>query len=418
MMLKDEFNRSSTIIFILTTMASGINYLCQILMGRALDLENFGIINSIFSFTLICGVPGTAFNLIMAKYSAENIHKSNKISSYITKIIKIAVYMFVCFIPLFYFGKNFVGQILGTKDIEIIVITMLIVVISIIPPIFIGALSGVKRFILVGILSIILPTFKLLGILLGMSFKLPNIVILNAILISMLLGNICTVIIANIFLNRISIKVSLKNMFMIESKNILVSQDIEIFIVNLLVTVFTNVDIILISIFFGGESVGIYSSVILFGRIVYYFVTALVTVMLPLVVRANAEDTDPLRLFKRTLTYTLTLSTICLVPLNLFSNYFIKIIFGGKFYAASEYMLYASIISVLLSFLMIVMNYLIAMSKVKFLIKSLIIALLVLMLLVTNFNATVSELLLSICVVLLTNLIFNLAYCFKKTIRS
>ena len=50
---KNTLTKNGTIVFILTTFGSAINYLFQLLTGRYFSVENYGIINIIFSLTLI-----------------------------------------------------------------------------------------------------------------------------------------------------------------------------------------------------------------------------------------------------------------------------------------------------------------------------------------------------------------------------
>ena len=65
--LKNDLAKNSLIVFVLTTTGSAINDLCQILMGRFFTVENYGIINTIFSLTLIVSVIGNTASMILSK---------------------------------------------------------------------------------------------------------------------------------------------------------------------------------------------------------------------------------------------------------------------------------------------------------------------------------------------------------------
>ena len=66
-----ELEKGGLIVFALFTMANGINYLYQIMMGRMLSVEDFGTLNSLLSLFMMTAIPSGAITALIAKYLVE-----------------------------------------------------------------------------------------------------------------------------------------------------------------------------------------------------------------------------------------------------------------------------------------------------------------------------------------------------------
>ena len=157
----------------------------------------------------------------------------------------------------------------------------------------------------------------------------------------------------------------------------------------------------------------------LFGKIVFYVVTSLVTVMLAHIAELHGEEGKQKKILFDTCIYTLILSCICFIPLNIFSGFFIKVVFTTKYLKAEEYMLLTSLISLGLSFLSIFMNFMIAKNKQGLFVKVIAIALSLLLGVSKFFSKAPSHTLTIIVFTLLGTTVFCGIYCFgtKEQIR-
>lgn len=408
--MDNEFRKSSINLFLLTTAASAINYVCQIAMGRLLIVEVYGVINAIFSFILVCSVPGTTFNLLAAKYVAEREGDSQKVGSMIALLLRMAVITGgVCFIVAIPANRA-IRNFLGAGSPLIVLLTMAVVCLGFLPSVISGALSGVKSFIAVGLISLVVPAVKLLGIFLTALFAKSGIQQETLIMFFMFLGTSLGIAVGVFFLHKDGLRCRFSRDR--QSGRSLFSTSAAVFVVNLVYTFLSNVDILSINYFDGGKTAGFYSPAMLLGRIIFYFVTALITVMLPYVASENSKGKNSIRILNKTLAYTAALSILVFIPINLFSKWFISLLYGSRYLISSSFIFYASLISILLSVLNILINYLIGIGKIRALLLTCVSGTLLLVAAILMFHATAIQILIDIAVMLAVLVVSNFVICF------
>lgn len=184
---------------------------------------------------------------------------------------------------------------------------------------------------------------------------------------------------------------------------------ISILVTNSLLMFLMNADVLALGYFYNTEIVGLYSSVLIFGKIVYYFITAFVTVMLPLIAKNDRKE-DNKKVLYQTLFYTFVLTIIVLIPLNLFSNSILGLFFGNKYDGAVKYMIYASVVCLSYSLNVLLVNYLVGINQVAIIKKRFAIGVLMLIFILFLLKKNSCVMLLSIAVInfiiFLTNLIY------------
>lgn len=400
----DEFKKNGAIMIALTTVASGINYMSQIIMGRVLNIEVFGIMNTLFSIILVLSVPGTSCNMIVSKCLAQNNY-SGDIIRYAKKTC-----MFVGAVILIIgsITSPIISKKLGTSSM-VLLLTMLIIIVGYFLYIYTGIFAGYKLFFFVGVLSLIIPIFKILGVLLVAVFREKEILQQILINVFLLAGNIISIIIAKQILHRKFVLLEKVD------KNIQidrVSKSVyRLIIINFIYLLFSNVDVLLISFYIDTRSSGIYSAAMLFGKIIFFFTTSIVSVLLTFVSTKDSIGENPFILFKQTIKFTSFIIIISMLPINLFPRFFIILVYGEQYLEASSYIIYASSIAIVLSLLNIQLNYMIGIGKEKNILISFSTALIILLGVTFLNHKTIEVIIFEICVVLTFLFILNTKSC-------
>ncbi len=357
--------KNSLIVFILTTFGSALNYLCQILMGRFFSVSNYGIVNTIFSLTIIVSVIGSTASMILSKVISENRKSGAGLCYKILSVVNIVcIILFLASIiisPLFAHFLNW--------NYLIVVLAIISLVTSIYPIVYQGIFGGLGKFVSLGLYTLIIPVIKIFSLILIVLLNIDGLSEVYSILLSIILGNIISLIVGYI--------ITRKNVKEIKKSNRKVryiwQEYKNVFYANILIMFLMNIDILYLTCFYDSETIGLYSSVLVFGKMIYYFVTALVTVMLPLISRNRKDSKYVDKMLYKTLTYTIILTLIFLIPTNVFGKGILNIVFGSKYDPAIIYLKYASLISLSYSLNLILLNYLTGINKVKFMKKTLVI---------------------------------------------
>lgn len=100
-----------------------------------------------------------------------------------------------------------------------------------------------------------------------------------------------------------------------------------------------NSDILIVKHYFNNNQSGLYASLALIGRVVYFVIWMLIMVLLPKVIEAKKEGGNPKEIFNKYLKFILAFTSILILGCYLFPETIISLLFG-KEYLALSYLLY------------------------------------------------------------------------------
>lgn len=363
--MKDIDNRlykTSTTLFILNILASALNYLCQIIMARVLTVESFGTINSIFSFMMIIAVPGATLTMIVAKYYASVDEKTTEDDKkkYLYKRTKaVTALTVVVFVMLLIFQKP-IGHILSIGDISVIILAFILASLGFYQPLYSGVFSGKRCFVLVGAYSLLIPLYKIISIIISYMATTDDRIRLYITLFIMVIGTIITALIGQ--------WKAVGNIYIINKEKtgrLFGKEDISALILNISLMLYMNIDLLSVRYHGRGDESGLYSSVLLFGRIIFYFATTLGTILLPSAANNSITEEEKTKTLNKTLIMMIVFALVCIIPINLGKNIIINILYGRDYLAAAKYVKYVCLISLSLCIYTILVNYVIGLGKTK-----------------------------------------------------
>ena len=352
--------RASTILFVLNITASALNYLCQLVLARVLSVESYGTVNTIFSFMMIVAVPGTTLTMVVAKYYASGCGKEGK-RQYLVKQLKVVLILTVVVFFLLCIGKNFWGKILSINDTFVLMMAFILAALGFFQSLYSGVFSGNKRFILVGIYSMFIPLYKLVAVG-GAYISTQND---NYRLYMVLLIMLGGVIVTALYGQYESKKIVKKYGTELGKERLYSFEDLKTLILNISLMLYMNIDLLSVRYLGNETESGLYSSALLFGRIIYYFATTLGTILLPSVADMSIDEKGRRKTLNRALSSMIIFALICMLPINIFKNFFIGILYGADYLPAAKYVIYVSIISISLSVCTIMVNYVVGIARTK-----------------------------------------------------
>ncbi len=271
----------SAIIVIGSMIASVLNYIFNLEMGRSLSVSDYGTFASLVSLFNIFSVLSTTILLVFSKFAASFLGKQKE------ELIK----------PLFVKGNLWIGglsflvcgaivlfssqisQFLKIGSPLLIDITSAALFFSFISSIGMGILQGALKFFAFSFQNIFSSLIKL-G--LGFLFMILGFKVLGAIE-AFFLASLFSYVIIFFPLYKYIKKGRLKEGHMPDLHKNLSIYGIPVFLSTLGMTAFTTIDIILIKHFFTPEVAGKYAALSLMGRSIFYVVGPVTAVLFPLI---------------------------------------------------------------------------------------------------------------------------------------
>lgn len=358
--MKKKVLQDSVILFSLNMMASLLNYCCQIFMARILSIEDFGTINIVFSFLLIISVPGNTLTMLVSKTYAGSDYQIEQKSN-MAFLYSAVKWIIVITLGTFLIGGIFSGaikSIFNVQDDFIIILMIALGALGFFHPFFSGVLSGYKKFVFLGIYALLIPVYKLLALFAAKQSSQWKIYI---ILVIMIAGTIGTAILGWLLSGKIIGGKRPPDKY--SGKSIQIRDCIGTLIINICLMIYMNIDLIAVRKHGGDLESGLYSSVLLFGRAIYYFSTTLASMILPLAASAKKNNDSSSMLLFIVVGIQTAFSFLCTVPLLFFGKPILAFLFGSTYQTAEPYIKYICFISISLSLKTILANYMVGIER-------------------------------------------------------
>lgn len=363
----NELKNDSFIIFVMYGINIGLNYIFQLAMGRMLGVQSYGILNALLSLLVILSIPTSTVLMLTVKYVA----KYNSVSDNISMKRFLNMHMlnvFLCSILWCIFAISISTSVTRylklTSNIYVLIIIFIagVMFVSTIP---LGVVQGLRKFSQLGQLSILGTVVKLV-------LSITVIVIgysIMSVLSSILIANL-VVFIIGLYTIRKRFYISKYEKKQLIESNAYPSQRYQVFqelfpilIMNLCITVFTNIDIIMVNHYFSNKIASLYSCASLFGNMLIYLSAAVVTAMFPAIVHAKEINKATIKPLKQAITYTIIICGVYVMLLYVLCPIVINLMYGREFQNAVMYTRIKVIAIVPYCVLTVLANYNLAINK-------------------------------------------------------
>ena len=310
-------------LFMLSVLAvNGGNYLYNLILGRLLGPEQFADAAVLITFLLVLSFVAMTFQLVTAKFSV--LFENDLFRNFVSKVYKNALVFGIILGALIIVFSNQLQEIFNTSSSSMFVIFGIGVPLYFLMSVNRGVFQGKKAF---KSLSITYQGEMLsrLIITLGLIFLLniqSSVVIAIGILISFVFG---------LFPFK-SKHISFKKTFINPAQN---KQIRSFFILTafyeLTQIIINNSDILLVKHYFESYEAGLYASLALIGRIVYFIAWMFVMLLLPKVVELKKEGKETAPILFKYVGYIAAIALVIVITCAIFPKLMITILFGESY---------------------------------------------------------------------------------------
>lgn len=358
---KDELTKNGTIMFMSGTVAAIFSYIYQVYIGRVLGPEEYGIFGALFAIFYIIGIIsqtlGTSATQFVSKLKGEGKQIGLFIKGSSKRMVLIGSLLSLSFLV---FRKELMSE-LGLSDIMPVLILIMILSLSWISPILEGSLRGMKRFYALGFAGISNTAFKMIS---GIALVMAGFGVSGA-LFGVAAGMIVGLIISFIFLKpHLSTNKSREPDPGFSS---FYSYSLPVLAAMISISIPSNLDVILAKFFFSPVEAGLYTSVSVLGKIIFFFSGAVGMVMFPMITERYARGEDTRGILKKSIIYVATLSGGLALIYILFPQIVVWI-FGEKYVDAVDLVAPYGMAMFFVALTSILMNYYLAIKNMKYIV--------------------------------------------------
>lgn len=389
-----ELEANGMIVFGISMVAGVINYLYQIVMGNMMTPEEYGLLNTLLSLTLVLSVPSGTLGIVALKYSSHFAAKEEyeKIAVVYKKLFAVAVLCAAVTMLAGIIGIDYITGALKIDNKTCIIIALVAACLAYIVQVGSGIIQGLKKFISYSFISILNALCK---IIFGVVVLVAGLSIYG-MTFTFVLATFATIVYEIVILKKYIFPLG-KSKGKLENINIY-GYIKYIFWTQIFLSFITTGDTLLIKMFTDEYTVGLYSTASVFCKISYYFANSIAATLLPIVSQEHAKGNKTYNLFIRSIIYGTGVSLIGATGISIFGGFAIKLLFGSDYLAAAQLFIPTSVFIVALNLVTILINYQTAVNDMRILTVSLMLGLAATVGLVLIFHSNITQIIYSISV--------------------
>lgn len=326
--------RGGLLVFIGNNISNFGNFLYNLFMGRLLGPEKYGELGAILSLMVLISLPIGIFNLLLVKiissyWGRKDVNAINSILASLTPKLFILGLIFTAVLLL---SKTLLLNFLNLESLlPIIVVSLSFVLTG--PSILVKAiLTGTLSFYYMTLNSLVETTLK---VVISVILVYLNFHIVGALL-GPIIGGIVVYLLTLLELKAVLGAAKELKKWRFERK--MFYQFLSLFLGTLALTAFINIDIILVRHFFPTIIAGQYTALSTIGKIIFFAVGPVITVMFPVISARVSGGLPYIIPLLGTIVFALGLAVSVMVVFFLFPQVIIVILFGNKYFDIIPYL--------------------------------------------------------------------------------
>lgn len=336
----------SVVMVALSTGVNFFNYLYQVVMGRMLAPEQYGELLSLVSLVAIVNAIAKVISPIVAKYISKfRAHEEHdKIRSYYSRSVWVTLGIgTVSFLVLSLLTPLLASYLKIESHLAFIVIFSSLIFGFAIPAGF-GMLMGLQDFFKLGLVQLLWAFLKF---------------VVSTALVYLsygIVGGVAGVSVSNIITFLVLFLVLREYYRPSEKKPDL--DELRAYarftlIVTFFMAVLSQADVIFAKHYLSSEDAGLYASISVLGRIIFFSASGVGIVIFPKIAHAKEVGTDPRPIVAKGVALTLLIGGAILAAYHLYPAFIVSFIFGEKYMAAVPYITRYGLAMLFLSLLML-----------------------------------------------------------------
>lgn len=328
------------------------SYLYHLFMGRLLTPVDYGLLQSLISFSNMLNVSLVALNTVVAKFVSTYVGKkeSQKISSLYFQLRKYLLVVFAVGGCLFFFLSWPIMQLLHIENWVNILILDFALFFGLVGTLNRATLRGLSLFLSLTITQFIDSYGKLI---IGVIAVLAGLGVPGAFGAFVIVIFISFIYTTHVIQKRVKPPLRYHPLPLREmGKYAIPTAIMTISVISLY-----NTDVILVRHFLSGHEAGIYATLSVLGKIIFFGTSRITITMFPLVSEAHAKGEKYHRIFRLSLLYLLAIAGGITLLYIFFPSFVIKILIGSKYLNATSYLAQFSIFLSLCAIINLFINF-------------------------------------------------------------
>jgi len=354
--MSDSLFKDSSILIVATLFSGGLNYLFQVVMGRLLGPEQYGVFGSLFALSYVLLIVSAGIGYVATKY--VSVLKGEELSGFMRRIgfrvVILTVFMYVILVAV----TPFLTSFLNLSNPLLVYVLGLTILLGPLSSFLNGSLRGLQHFFLFGGAKIGNASLKLIF---GTIFVVIGFGVYGAIgalvLTQVLIVGGIAFYLRSYWYGVYGEFKDFSNVYRYALPSILVS-----FCFN----VPTNVDVMIVKSLFTSTETGLYTAITVFGKVLVFLPMGISSSLFPKVSERHSNGTNTSSLLRRALFYTSIVVGSVVLVYGVISKTLVTLLFGESYTVAAGLLPWYGTMVSLFSLNVVMLNYSLATDDLRY----------------------------------------------------
>ena len=368
--IRSDFVRHGSLVFAASILVNAFNYLFHILISRKLGPDAYGAMSSLIALLTIVSIPSAIAQTIVAKYSAEfwATRDIKRLRSLVFGILGTLSVVAVAVASIAAIAAPAIGGYLQINDARAIALFSIVIGVNAFVPVLRGTLQGIQDFVAFSA-STACDAFAKAAF--GITLVYSGFGLLGAVG-GFAAGSLATLAYTIVAVKR-RVGVGECPDLRLDLRRLLQTTG-GVSVATGVLTIIGFADILLVKHFFPPSIAGIYGVASLIGKMLFFVVGFVPTIILPKATHLAAVGKSPKHLLLEAAIAIGAISSVGLAVLYALPQQIIRIVAGSSFLGAAPYLLHYGAAMTLLATTSAAVTYKIGIHRFDFVVPLLIVA--------------------------------------------
>ena len=338
-----------------------LGYLFQIIVGRMLSVNDYGVFTALMALMMLIGAPLITLMMLIARkvssYRSDGYANHRTHLFYIANLYILIILLVFTFVSLSFF--EFIIDFLSLDKNMYFYLLIIMLFVAFPQAVNNAYLQGLQFFKWLSFTGVIFTLLKiiLVTLLVYLGFGVSGA--LGGVILASFIVFIITYTAINSSLNGRINKYKGGPHFSIKTV-------IPVLLANVAFALMTQMDMVLVRHFFSEQDAGLYAAASILGKAVMYLPGGIAMALFPMVAGNHSDGKNSAHLLIQAFGITLILCTIGAIFYYLFSDLIIVILYGEDYKMAAPLLKYFGFAMIPMGLILVAEHFLIAMGRVLF----------------------------------------------------
>jgi O-antigen/teichoic acid export membrane protein len=369
-LVRSDFVRQSLVVFSASTLVNALGYAFHFAISRRIGVVQYGVLSALNAAFMICATLAGIIGVVVVKYAAElrAVGDIPKLTLFIRRLMLFCAVAALLAIAIGVVASPAIAGFLKVQDVHAVALDVIIIGLTVANVPLRAVFQGLEDF---GTFAVLSSVESVLRVAFGITLVYLGFGVTGAFA-GWMVGSTVSLIATSVVLLR-RFRHTPDTKLYIDFRRLAITT-VNVGLSTIMLTVIGYFDVIVVKHFADPTTAGLYGALSLSGKIIFFFVAFVPTVLLPKATRLSLGGRSAMPIFMQAMGAVVAISVAGLVVYGIAPGLIVTLLAGQSFAPAAPYVFSYGVAMVMLAALNVVVTFKIGLHRFDFIVPLTVVA--------------------------------------------